>query len=339
LREKFAFPFRRFPLSGPRFAAILRHTAVAVFLEVLSMSSRTLLFVASIAIGSLALTGCKKTSSTSNQPTASNQTGEQATPAGERMGAADQNAMVPDSVQRDVRNVMSKITEDALTNGDFKKVISYLTKADRDRIGDVSNLSTSDLDIQINQFQQNWKNKYNENFSIKDKEVVFGSDLRWIPGLSNMPDTGARPAGGRMNPETPSTQPTTQPSSLSDQARQSADRAITNTRDTLNRSTDNVGQMTSTDPKKAVTVILPSQQNLPHLMLPFINEGTVMNDWRLNVPDTLTAQTIHDNLLQQLTQLNSQSANWPNDPNQASRIVATHVFQALEGHSASSSSL
>jgi hypothetical protein len=74
------------------------------------------------------------------------------------------------------------------------------------------------------------------------------------------------------------------------------------------------------------TLIMPAMQGMNSVPVNLIQEGGM---WKLNVPNTLTADTLHNSLLNQINWLNQNMASLPNDATQAQRVVAQHVLMAI----------
>jgi hypothetical protein len=79
--------------------------------------------------------------------------------------------------------------------------------------------------------------------------------------------------------------------------------------------------------KKMVFVIFPAANGLPETRVPFVQES--MGRWKIDVPDSYSAQQIHDNVLKQLTTSDENKTQWPADANDAYENVAHRVFIAL----------
>src|SRR5271154_1713181 len=71
-----------------------------------------------------------------------------------------------ESTQKEVRNMLAHVVNDAVTPNKFSGVISYLSKADRERLADIKNAKVDDLNGVINQFLADFKSKYNQDFDI-----------------------------------------------------------------------------------------------------------------------------------------------------------------------------
>jgi len=51
--------------------------------------------------------------------------------------------------------------------------------------------------------------------------------------------------------------------------------------------------------------------------------------WKIDVPDSVDARKLYDNLLNHLTMVDDQQAQWPADENDAYRLVSHHVLMAI----------
>ena len=76
------------------------------------------------------------------------------------------------------------------------------------------------------------------------------------------------------------------------------------------------------------TVVIPASHGMPEATLHLSNEGTLADRWKIDVPDTLSAQQLRSNLEQQLSQLGDKNS-WPSDVNDAYRMVTHHVLLAI----------
>jgi hypothetical protein len=219
----------------------------------------------------------------------------QTPPSGQQpSGALSQN------IQSDVQSALGDITEAALKENNFDNLVGYLSKADRNRIGQVSNENFQDLNNIIAQIQQDWKNKYNQSLDLsQDTSTLYNQSFAQItPGMAA---GEAQPAGAQI----PANQ--------------------------------QQGGASNTD-QNHVTVKIPASHNLSATTLHLVNEGTLMNSWKLDIPDNVDGMTLKNSLVQHLQQVRQSESNWPSDPTEARRIVAHHILMALASPSAGSGS-
>ena len=76
----------------------------------------------------------------------------------------------------------------------------------------------------------------------------------------------------------------------------------------------------------SVTATIPAGQTLPAVVVSLVRDG---GEWRMNVPDTLTAGRLEANLARHLSAAARQAEQWPNDANQAQQVIAHHLVMAL----------
>lgn len=67
--------------------------------------------------------------------------------------------------------------------------------------------------------------------------------------------------------------------------------------------------------------------------LNLVNEGHVMNAWRLDIPNQITADQLRQNLIKHIQMIDDQKATWPSDVNKAYQATAYHVLQAFNDSS------
>ena len=63
--------------------------------------------------------------------------------------------------------------------------------------------------------------------------------------------------------------------------------------------------------------------------LNLVNEGHVMNAWRIDVPEQISTEQLKQNLVKHIQMLDDQKATWPSDVNAAYRSVAYHVLKSF----------
>jgi hypothetical protein len=256
--------------------------------------------VALIAFG-LASTGCKEKESAQN--TSDNRTaGEKAKDAAQTAGDKIKNAVQPspDTAMKYTRDTLATAVEAAVTKDGLGDVVERFTKADRDRIGRIDKNTLGDLNAAIDKFRADWKAKYNQDFKLTDKEqVVFGTPIEIKVG-GDVADN-ARLATERTGPTATGTNTSTS--------------ANTNAND---KSVNNV-----------TTVNVPAAGGAPAVTLKLTNEGTVTNSYKIDVPDSLNANRLRENLIKHLNDVDGMKDQWPPDANEAYRIVSQHVLAAI----------
>lgn len=217
---------------------------------------------------------------------------------------------------KDLRFYMGKATNETIgSSRPITRLVDSMTKSDRERLEPQVQKDYPDLGKTLVDFRQAWKDKYTDDFDLSRSmmEVAF-ADSRFIQGeLSDQ----AIMASQRLGPM-PADEPRTQ---------------IQDTGDKVSDMTpkSREAQPHKNDINKSATVLLPAmrEQQLTPVTLRFSDEGKILSDWRLNVPATLTAQKLHDNLNARLTAILADKDKWPAESRDAYHIVSHHVMASL----------
>ena len=75
-----------------------------------------------------------------------------------------------------IRDVLAQVAEASLTKGGLDDMVERFVDQDRNRIGQTLQKDNPDLDGRIDQFQKDWKAKYNQDFDIKNEEQAFPNE-------------------------------------------------------------------------------------------------------------------------------------------------------------------
>jgi len=240
------------------------------------------------------------------------QGGDAARPAGARDTAAPNGtAAAPDA--EGIRDVLGQVAEASLTKGGLDDLVERLVDADRNRIGQALQKDNTELDGRIDQFRKDWQTKYGQDFDIKNEEQAFpatafmiaqGEMGRNAAGASVDVDVDRNAAGGRT--------------ATVDVDRKSGVDSPDSVAADANRN----------DPGRNVaTVKIQASQGMPALTVPMVHEAPDL--WKIDAPDSLTAEKLTANVLAHLTAAGQMKDQWPADVNQAHAMVARHVLMAL----------
>jgi hypothetical protein len=160
-----------------------------------------------IAIGALTLPTRAQDQS---QPNAADKAGQAIGNAAQKTGDAAKGAVdkteqavgleASDNPEKNVGNIQGKVaevTQAAATKSGVDDIVERLSKADRDRINQNKDAlkNTEALDGRIDQFQKDWKAKYNQDFKIPDKAAVYNEQFGMITQGAE-----ARTAGATVPP-------------------------------------------------------------------------------------------------------------------------------------------
>jgi len=223
-----------------------------------------------------------------------------------RTGDAASSAAAPDA--GGVHTVLAKITEAALTKGGLDDLAERLVDADRNRLGAGVEAESPELDGRIDQFTKDWQAKYNQKFAFDDAATAF-------PANTFMISTSETPQGA---------------AGVSVDVDRSADGAAVDvdTKSGVDQPGTDAADTNRNDPgRDRATLRVAASGDMPELTVPLIHEAP--DAWKIDVPDTLTADKLRQNVLAHLTAANEMKDQWPADANQAKAAIAHHVLMAL----------
>lgn len=86
--------------------------------------------------------------------------------------------------------------------------------------------------------------------------------------------------------------------------------------------------MPGSDTKHA-DVIIPSSEAVGTMTLKVVNEGTMMNSWKINIPDSISGNDLKGRLQKQLADINNSKASWPAKSDEAARNVAARILSTV----------
>ena len=197
-------------------------------------------------------------------------------------------AAAPDA--EGVRDVLAQVTEASLTKGGLDDMVERFVDADRNRLGKDSALNSNhpDLDGRIDQFRKDWKAKYGKDFNFKNEEAALPE------GMFTITQGEIARADSRTGTDSPT-------SPAADTNRNDAGRNV-------------------------ATIQVAASHGLPALTVPMIHEAP--DSWRIDVPDTLGADKLKQNVLDHLTAADNPG-QWPDDVNAAYALVTHHVLMAV----------
>jgi len=221
---------------------------------------------------------------------------------------------------RQVQRTVSHILTDLTTKDEFDDFVGYLSKANRDHIGKVNDKDFQDLDARIDQFQNAWHQKYNEYFGLSyyrdildniavepqgtDRAAVLLSDHPFIgrAELDNRSSHWTNPVTDQNTPKTPGAE------------NQVATPNTDNTHTVAGAVSGAIGEAAAT-----------------RVTLNLVNEGMLMNAWRLDLAQGPSAEALKGQLIQTFDQLTRDRNSWPGDKTQAYRQVAVRLLQSVVG--------
>ncbi|HSV13859.1 MAG TPA: hypothetical protein VLI90_06340 [Tepidisphaeraceae bacterium] len=218
-------------------------------------------------------------------------------------GTPTANNPAPDA--KDIRSSIASLTNEAMTKGDLNHIVNRFVDADRNRIKNSDTYSQDygqKLDGRIEQINETWKQKYGHTFDMKHANDVLTDQFASIQQ-------------GQIGRD----------AALASEVIHNSERANLSNKD--NAAGNDKGDE-NLEPGRGIAVVtVNSSHGLPDLRVPMIHE--MPDQWKVNVPDSLTADKLRQNLLDHLTALGDSSSQWPSDENEAYRMAAHHVLMAV----------
>jgi hypothetical protein len=163
---------------------------------------------------------------------------------------------------------------------------------------------------------------------IKAQNVTIGSENRAPARVSTTPpgdggmatETASVPTGAEGVPEASPAADGVQRNSDSPRLEEAA------SSDTNAAAQTASGQMQAAAGANTATYTIPASDGMPATTLNLVKEG---GEWKVDIADSIDAQTLHSNLNTHLSQVAGMKDQWPEQEAQAQRILAHHVAMAL----------
>lgn len=213
------------------------------------------------------------------------------------------------NVDEGIRAGLAKLTERAVTKGDFNSMLAELSKPDRDRAREFKGVDQAKLDHQIDRIQQAWKMKYGKDFKI-DPKIAFGAGFQIIEG--NVSD----PALALVNWPVPACR---------------AEAIEASTREPGNgKAVKKEARAEKLEKGRNVALVrFPTMHGHPELIVSMVHHLPAF--WRIDIPDDRSGEQIYEHLLTQLTWIADNTDQWPADMTEATRGLAYRVVAAVYG--------
>lgn len=207
-----------------------------------------------------------------------------------------------------ITDLVSVITEAALSNDGIENVTERLVDQDRNRFGRfIDNANEQDLtnyNASVEAFKQNWQKKYGQGFGIENESETFAS-LKITQGEINDPTAFA--ANWPVAP-----------------VGMEGDRAEM-ARSQLNANEER-DENSNIQEGREVAVVTIDCNGKP-LNLSMLKEFPGV--WKLDVPNNISGEQVARALAFRIDALNENMANWPADANEAQRVVAGELLSAI----------
>jgi hypothetical protein len=188
-----------------------------------------------------------------------------------------------------IRDVLASVTEAALTEGGLDDLTERLVDADRNRIGKAIEGDFPDHAALVKQFRADWKAKYNEDFDLKEDKAYPESMFSIRQGEVG----AAAPSGTEV---------------ATGKAEGSVDTNVEKGRN-------------------IAAVSIAESHGMPGVEVSLIHE--LPDAWRIDVPDSVDAAKLKDNIVKHLQAAHDMKAQWPDNIQDAYAAVTHHVVMAL----------
>jgi hypothetical protein len=310
-----------------------------------------------VAAAALAVAGMGYTvqaqETTDNQPNAveraADKTGDALNRAADKTGDAISNTADktrdalreagPGNNKEEIHDVLAQVAEAAMNKDALDDMVERFVDADRNRIGqNQAALDDDSLDAKVAALRDDWKAKYNAEFDIKDEDALYGQGFAMITE-GEIPEA-ARTAGERVSGDATTAGPGAAASGNvgdvsgsatvnPDTGRANVDVNNNTTVDTPRANTDGqtAADTNRNDPGRNIaSVKIAASHGMPELTVPMIHEA---GGWKIDVPDTVDAAKLRDNVSNALAKLQENKDKWSPDANEAYRAVTHKVLLAI----------
>jgi len=222
--------------------------------------------------------------------------------------------------QGDVRNAFKAVTEVAWSNDAFDNVVNRLVDADRDRINKFKDTKPDlkPLRDRVANFSSQFQQKYGKGVKL-DEKFVFG-DKGWVAiQQGEVADAAAIIGHWPVSPTAATLSQTasgkTPGAPAADTAQQSRDAGKSG------------GGATNLEKGRNIAVArYPASHGMPALDVSLIHENP--DKWVFDIPDNIDGKKLFENLVHHLDSMGDPKS-WPDNPNDAYRMVGHHILMAI----------
>jgi len=266
------------------------------------------------------------------------------------------NNGLPDGVQpatkddtEDIRDPLAEGTEASFKVDGYNELVRRFVDADRNRIGEFlkgdNQQKLAKLNAIVGPISQQWEQKYGKKFDMNEN-LVFGEfkgftihqgEIANPQLLSNWPvqqtidakaklqgspaGTGERKNDGKI--DTPDVKVENRDPAKNDGKIDTPKVTVGE----LGKPSDKPSDRNLEKGRNVAVVYFPESHGKPEVYVSMIHE--MPDAWKIDVPDTVDGQKLHDNLCNHLTMFAQHKDQWPTDVNEAYRMAAHCVMMAI----------
>jgi hypothetical protein len=300
------------------------------------MKRLDLLAAAVLAVGGFGLAAtpgfAQAADPAAQQPAAQPAAAQPADSAAAAAQAAGDRAASAVASESDVRQTLATTAQAILTKGGASSITQQFAMKDQDRLKDISK-DASALDQSIEQLRQAYKEKYQKDLDLTaSADQVFNSQFFKIGTAGD----AARQASAQIGSDPSAANPSAGVSGTAGASGTASGQSGGAAASGAGASGTAGASATASPADQAITaassagqsasVTIPASHEMPETRLNIVKEGS---SWKIDVPDSVDAQKLSQNLQTQLSQCTSMKEKWPADANEAARAISHSVFVAL----------
>jgi len=231
-------------------------------------------------------------------------------------------ALPPGVTQKDlkdekaIRSAFGAFEKAALKSDSLSDIAGCLVAQDKERVNLYKQPKADALNSTITKIKDQWKAKYNQDFDITraERQKAF-SGIVVLTGEIDIPDALA----GQW--------PVAQPAALVGGPDDKAQPAASKTE--IDRAKEKYfgGDVKLEKGREVAVAQVPAVLGLPAVRCSLIKEH--LTGWTFDIPNDITGQQIHDNLLKHMTMIADHPEQWPANVDEAYGLVGHHALMAL----------
>ena len=211
----------------------------------------------------------------------------------------------------EVRSGLAKLTDRAITKGDFNSMLAELATQDKDRAREFKGVDQKRLDGRIDQIRKAFKDKYGKDFSLSDTKTVYAP-------YSVIQGEVADPATAMAHWPV---------SVIAGQAMEASARDRVGNNNDKNVKKEAKAEELTKGRDVAIVHIPGGSHGMGAMNVSMLHEAPAF--YRVDVPNDRTGDQIYNDLFAHLTYLGDRASEWPSNIDDAYRMFTHHVVAAV----------
>jgi hypothetical protein len=224
---------------------------------------------------------------------------------------------------KDIQEAIGDVISDTVKSKGFSDVADCFVDQDRTRLKQYKEEDGDPLTDIAGKFKAEWKSKYGKDFDFSDTQAkqTFGSVTIMTGEVAN-PD------------QLVGNWPLKQVEGVSldaDGAKGDSKEQMEATKQDITQTKKEMfGGDVNLDKSRDVAVVeVPAAMGLPPVRCSMIKEH--VSGWHFDIPNNITGQQLHDNLLKCMTMITDHESDWPANESEAYGLVGHHIIEAVYG--------